>query len=878
MSSGNRWLNKVQNAVSAISVKVSDKVTAATDFLIADEEPAADHDRPEPPPWESQGLVRRTSWFDFYNRRSQEKLKAFKGHYQAVVEMIGDLSLKGDEDAEQGAALLAESAVRTNLAMMLKLLREEDRQSSGVDRGVEYTDAVRHEVTRVTYPCLEFFLEERVMKLLCELGIADRPVGTMALILNAVSSLLNQISHPVLPSQYVHYPISMLVTAATHYPCHIKGAATPAWHIQASQMVHFGLAGVLRSIWRKIREDGAQLDFFLFVDKDDGSSQLDIFSSLTPLLQAHGAGTRRVARDACLTAISCKDKRAGLYIAHQTSVLQDQAEILRRCLLELTDPDVTEDSWALSLVPLMEQLRFMCAIAVAAFESMTTRRGVEGGYDDALLSALGGAKMETDKELEGLGSVGALLVLTFRHICLAPVLALDLLSASETTARQAQAVTAEMVAEAGKHDCGGAISPLLQELLRFLTSDDPHMKVRTPLRHRLNSASRELRISSMALFQAMLDLGNDPLLADLVLNCTEREGTPRFIELKQRVACVAVTEPVIGSFCQAFPGSPIHPDFLKFSMQPSLSRYMSEAKQRQIKRLSSRRTSASATALISQLRPAEESAQKDAVTLEWDSDLCTIAKEFGPELAALDAEGSLLHDLLNGLERVFERDVSENSALSGLFSSLLSQVTLPCLSFPRQLMVVMLLCPSGEEGAAHPVRSVLAVLQKLWKRGQARLADMPDSSQQLRAVRASMGVLTSEDGPQSPERVLEEIDESARVFLEGYVFLEELLKELFSMMSAKGSVEVDTVGVTNATEPELPAAAVSPRNSRDDSAPELNGSILSELDQCIQALGDLDSSLSTVPAQQPGHLEGVEDDEDIDGSGDHEEEESDSGR
>lgn len=42
-------------------------------------------------------------------------------------------------------------------------------------------------------PCLEFLLEERVVKLLCELGAADRPSGTMALVLGAMASLLGQV-------------------------------------------------------------------------------------------------------------------------------------------------------------------------------------------------------------------------------------------------------------------------------------------------------------------------------------------------------------------------------------------------------------------------------------------------------------------------------------------------------------------------------------------------------------------------------------------------------------------------------------------------------------------------------------------------------------
>ncbi|CAM9834794.1 unnamed protein product, partial [Sphacelaria rigidula] len=41
--------------------------------------------------------------------------------------------------------------------------------------------------------CLEFLLEERIVKLLCEVGAADRPAGTMALVLGGCASLLGQV-------------------------------------------------------------------------------------------------------------------------------------------------------------------------------------------------------------------------------------------------------------------------------------------------------------------------------------------------------------------------------------------------------------------------------------------------------------------------------------------------------------------------------------------------------------------------------------------------------------------------------------------------------------------------------------------------------------
>lgn len=124
--------------------------------------------------------------------------------YRHLIETLGDLSLAADVDPEGAAALLKDSQATENLNSMLALLRAEERNNLRAEHS--RTPASGSEIEGcnasgsgtggsdiLATPCLGFLLEERVVKLLCELGAADRPTGAMALVLGAMASLLVQV-------------------------------------------------------------------------------------------------------------------------------------------------------------------------------------------------------------------------------------------------------------------------------------------------------------------------------------------------------------------------------------------------------------------------------------------------------------------------------------------------------------------------------------------------------------------------------------------------------------------------------------------------------------------------------------------------------------
>ncbi|CAM9860137.1 unnamed protein product, partial [Ectocarpus sp. 12 AP-2014] len=325
-------------------------------------------------------------------QRGQGQRAEFENRYKHLVETLGDLSLAADIDPEAAATLLDDSRATEDLDNMLALLRAEERQNSraeqsrgsggGSSGGKGGCAEGSGGGDLLATPCLEFLLEERVVKLLCELGAADRPAGTLALVLGAIASLLGQVSHPLLPSQAVHGPIGNLVAAAGAHGQRLEGAggssragkgrpqlgsaqrrmlsssssssssrafSSGVAQGRARARVQANLARLLGAIWRKLREESALLDFFLLADgtpdpRSDGTTatggegalRLDVFDKLLPLLELTGRAGQQ-AREACLVALSVKDPRVGRYIAGSTQLCAQLAQTLTSRYLALYD-------------------------------------------------------------------------------------------------------------------------------------------------------------------------------------------------------------------------------------------------------------------------------------------------------------------------------------------------------------------------------------------------------------------------------------------------------------------------------------------------------------------------------------------------------------
>lgn len=133
------------------------------------------------------------------------------------------------------------------------------------------------------------------MKNLCQLGMDNRPRGSMTLVLSATAKILKSVNYPLLPSYNIHHPISNLVARARTYVKHqaMQDASFGAHGPQADDRNHsllsykadetlrVQLASLILTLWKKIHDDGCQLDFFLFEDPNHRvPPQLDLISAV----------------------------------------------------------------------------------------------------------------------------------------------------------------------------------------------------------------------------------------------------------------------------------------------------------------------------------------------------------------------------------------------------------------------------------------------------------------------------------------------------------------------------------------------------------------------------------------------------------------------
>lgn len=143
--------------------------------------------------------------------------------YRDLIGTLEDLSIAAEKDPDGAATLLSRSLAQDDIDTMLALLRAEERNKTrseqarcgggksgscdsanggdrssnghGVGNGTASTEGCPQEL--LATPCLELLLEERVVRRLCEFGVADRPKGALALVMGACAALLEQAScHP----------------------------------------------------------------------------------------------------------------------------------------------------------------------------------------------------------------------------------------------------------------------------------------------------------------------------------------------------------------------------------------------------------------------------------------------------------------------------------------------------------------------------------------------------------------------------------------------------------------------------------------------------------------------------------------------------------
>lgn len=336
----------------------------------------------------------------------------------------------------------------------------------------------------------------------------------------------SQVSHPLLPSKAVHDPISKLIAAAAAAASssssggggggrkssrsggaqagrstgRILGGQRRTATQTAEEQVQINLARLLGTIWRKLREESAQLDFFLREDRDAGGGDtqkqrpqkarftLEVFSSLLRLLELPGpAGLH--AREACLVALSVKDRRVGLFVGSRTQFCAQLSRTLTARYLALYDTleelqvstallvasdgesyaaggesgsrnktkqlEKADNTFSEALSLFLQHLRFCNAVGLVAADSYASTRPVgnravhHGGGGSVECKGVP-APVEVGPEPAGAtmgDDVGSSLASQVRESLLGEAIGPALFSALESRAGIAQAIAARIITE-----------------------------------------------------------------------------------------------------------------------------------------------------------------------------------------------------------------------------------------------------------------------------------------------------------------------------------------------------------------------------------------------------------------------------------------------
>jgi len=84
------------------------------------------------------------------------------------------------------------------LNKIIQLLLEEEREAEAMQEG--------------TAPCIEFFLQSRILERLCQMAVINKPVGMFQWITNAIARIIQHMKSPLLAHSSMHKPLVRLLS------------------------------------------------------------------------------------------------------------------------------------------------------------------------------------------------------------------------------------------------------------------------------------------------------------------------------------------------------------------------------------------------------------------------------------------------------------------------------------------------------------------------------------------------------------------------------------------------------------------------------------------------------------------------------------------
>lgn len=150
--------------------------------------------------------------------------QALESNFRSVCELIEQLASLPDSKTAEGERKLQQSKVKQHLKEIVAILEDESY------RWCKRNDVnFRDDAGSCETPCMDVFLQSRMLQELCNRAVLDTPRGCLPMILTTLASLLRSVQYPLLPHMTVHKPIANLISVAVRYDAmHMYTNATNA--------------------------------------------------------------------------------------------------------------------------------------------------------------------------------------------------------------------------------------------------------------------------------------------------------------------------------------------------------------------------------------------------------------------------------------------------------------------------------------------------------------------------------------------------------------------------------------------------------------------------------------------------------------------------
>lgn len=748
----------------------------------------------------------------------RKPLDEFQECWSTVKSEHLELANETKSKASANAKLRPNSTLEASLRRMLQIVINESKEQRGEDGMYETTG-----------PCLEYLLNQRILESLCMMGLSDRPIGLMAVVMQAFYTLLKHIEGPLLPQMSVHKPVCQLIYVCGEILKDLRVKSTTADFTQIQK----ALVALIAVVWKKIDQDPTQLDLFM-----ESGSKLTIFSALLPYIHAPGQIGDN-ARRSILRAVDLDAPLLHEFIYKHTSLAKTLATGLAAGYSALkvasTFATVTQSPNAGDEVA--------SGSANANLASSEETLFFRLSYCDQLLHALC-FETNTNGRWQARGTSGTDHAAPVRAQCVDCVqkqfiqlLYTSLMETSEAAAaaatNQARAMIEHLVAwtrQSQDQQCSPILSLISDSILgcgclaqlssTAAVSGTPKASnpmartattktgidmqaqrqvLRNTIIHRIDSVSEVLTVASLQLFGSLLDTDDVRIINSLLPVCYHTLSSTAKAE--PHMASSTSAQDVFALFkgpYTVWPDSDTHPSFVP---------YLADAEELHIHLMlrSCNGPSLPLQATVpaptsTSAAPASPSANSTPPAIASIS-TTPASSETADAASDTDDKGELglfLSLLFNKLENALDNTQAENIELTGVLSKLCQ---FHDEAVHRHFFDLSVLNPDAKttedlmaRSVPQTARSFTSVLLQLWSDAQERADRVPDFQQKLERTRSLLGV-PGDDG--TVDDRAENLEEDASSFdsnfgqqrlLEAYVVLEEFIKELAAIVQARRNV------------------------------------------------------------------------------------------